>query len=235
VIQQDGATHTAQFAAARPKLMAAAIGILGDVGEAEDLMQETWIRWNGADRALVISPPAFLAVTITRLAINVAQSARKRRETAAGPWLPEAVDRAAGPDALAETNEAVERAIRLLLEKLTPAERAAYLLRKAFDYPYRRISEVLRLGVDHARQLVVRAHERLAGDRRQPVDPVVHRRLVRAFRTGARTGNLTGLEELLAADVAEASGWARRRSCHRSSRWPVCPAELANAGSGERS
>jgi RNA polymerase sigma factor (sigma-70 family) len=208
VIQKDDA---AVFAAARPKLMAAALGVLGDVSEAEDLVQETWIRWNRINRTVVISPPAFLAVTITRLAINVAQSARKRRETVAGSWLPETVDRSAGPDALAETNDAVERAVRLLLEKLTPAERAAYLLRKAFDYPYRRISEVLRLGTDNARQLVVRAHERLAGDRRQPVDPVVHRRLVRAFLTGARTGDLTDLEELLAAEV---SSRVRRPSGH---------------------
>nr|WP_296073761.1 sigma factor [uncultured Actinoplanes sp.] len=210
MIPTDAPSDTAVtvFDAARPKLMAAALGVVGDVGEAEDLVQETWIRWHRTDRAVVINPPAFLTVTITRLAINAAQSARRRRETVAGPWLPEIVDRGAGPETAAESNEAVERALRLLLERLTPAERAAYLLRKAFDYPYRRISEVLRLGADNARQLVVRAHERLTGDRRQAVDPATHRRLVDAFLAGARAGQLTGLENLLAAEVG---GRPRRR------------------------
>jgi hypothetical protein len=92
-------------------------------------------------------------------------------------------------------------AIRLLLTKLTPAERAAYLLRKAFDYPYRRISEVLHLEADHTRQLVRRADERIAAERCRPVDAAAHRRLVRAFLAAAQTGDLAGLEQLLAADV----------------------------------
>ncbi|NUP67226.1 MAG: RNA polymerase subunit sigma-24 [Nonomuraea sp.] len=189
------------FAAARPRLFGIALRVLDDVGEAEDVVQETWLRWERADRSDVVSPPAFLALTTTRLAINVTQSARRRRETSAGPWLPETVDRGVSPETSAERQEAVDGAIRLLLERLTPAERAAYLLRKAFDYPYRRISEILQLGADHARQLVRRAHEHLAAGRRRPVSSVAHRRLVRTFLAAARTGDLAELEDVLAADV----------------------------------
>ncbi|MEU7900242.1 sigma-70 family RNA polymerase sigma factor [Nonomuraea sp. NPDC049152] len=196
------------FVTARPRLFGIALRVLEDVGEAEDVVQEAWLRWERADRSGVISPPAFLAMTTTRLAINVTQSARRRREASTGPWLPETVDRSVSPETAAERHEAVDVAVRLLLEKLTPAERAAYLLRKAFDYPYRRISEILDLGADHTRQLVRRAHERLDTERRQPVDIAAHRRLVRTFLAAAQTGDLAELEELLAADVVSS---VRRR------------------------
>jgi RNA polymerase sigma-70 factor (ECF subfamily) len=189
------------FVAARPRLYAVAIRILGDVGDAEDVVQEAWLRWERADRSDVRSPSAFLAVTAARLAINVASSARRRHEAPAGPALPETADRGVGPELAAERHEAVDAAIRLMLGTLTPAERATYLLRRAFDYPYRRIADVLPVGVDHARQLVRRAHEGLAGGRRRPVDAATHRRLVRTFLSAARTGDLGELEKLLAADL----------------------------------
>ncbi|WP_443185739.1 sigma-70 family RNA polymerase sigma factor [Nonomuraea sp. 3N208] len=209
------------FATARPRLFAIALRVLEDVGEAEDVVQEAWLRWERADRSVVISPPAFLAMTTTRLAINVTQSARRRRETSAGPSFPETVDRSVSPETAAERHEAVDVAVRLLLEKLTPAERAAYLLRKAFDYPYRRISEILHLGADHTRQLVRRAHEHLATERRHPVNTTAHQRLVQTFLAAAQTGNLAELEALLAADVAryrsDDGDWRMRStisSCH---------------------
>ncbi|MGW0198016.1 sigma factor-like helix-turn-helix DNA-binding protein [Nonomuraea sp. NPDC003201] len=196
----DGATSV--FVGAAPRLFAIGLRVLKDVGEAEDVVQETWLRWARADRAVVISPPAFLALTTTRLAINVAQSARRRRETSVGPWLPETTDGAVSPETAAERREAVDSAILLLLERLTPAERAVYLLRVAFDYPYRRISEILHLGEDHARQLVRRARGHLATEGRHQVSTTAHRRLVRTFLAAAQTGDLAELEELLAADVA---------------------------------
>jgi RNA polymerase sigma factor (sigma-70 family) len=198
------------FVTTAPRLFAIARRVLGDVGEAEDVVQEAWLRWERADRSVVISPPAFLAMTTTRLAINVTQSARKRRETSVGPWLVEPVDHGVSLETAAERHEAVDAALRLLLEKLSPAERAAYLLRKAFDYPYRRISEVLHLGADHTRQLVRRAHEHIAAERRQPVNAIAHRRLVQTFLAAAQTGNLAELEELLAADVSARSTTAAR-------------------------
>ncbi|MEV4180649.1 sigma-70 family RNA polymerase sigma factor [Streptosporangium canum] len=198
--RRDGAVSV--FVSAAPRLFAIGLRVLQDVGEAEDVVQETWLRWARADRSVVISPPAFLALTTTRLAINVVQSARRRHETSAGPRLPETTDRSVSPETAAERREAVDTAIRLLLERLTPAERAAYLLRIAFDYPYRRISEILHLGEDHVRQLVRRARDHLATGRRHPVSATAHRRLVQTFLTAAQTGDLAELEELLAAGVA---------------------------------
>ncbi|GAA4906788.1 RNA polymerase sigma-70 factor (ECF subfamily) [Nonomuraea thailandensis] len=196
----DGAAAT--FVSAAPRLYAIGLRVLQDVGEAEDVVQETWLRWSRANRSIVVSPAAFLALTTTRLAINVTQSARKRRETSAGPWLPETPDQSVGPETAAERHEAIDGAIRLLLERLTPAERAVYLLRIAFDYPYRQIGEVLRLTEDHTRQLLRRARQHLANGRVHPVSAPAHQRLVRTFLAAAQTGGLADLEELLAADVA---------------------------------
>ncbi|MEV0623877.1 sigma-70 family RNA polymerase sigma factor [Nonomuraea sp. NPDC050404] len=190
------------FVTVRPRLFAIAYRYLQDVGEAEDVVQETWLRWDRADRSVVANPPAFLATTATRLAINVARSAWRRRETSVGPVLLEELGHGgAGLETAAERYEAVDLTVRLLLEKLSPAERAAYLLRKAFDYPYQRISELLGLGVVHTRQLVRRAHTRLAEDRCRPVDTITHQRLVRAFLIAAHTGELDGLEKLLVAGL----------------------------------
>jgi RNA polymerase sigma-70 factor, ECF subfamily len=189
------------FVSARPRLFQIAYRILGSVSEAEDIVQEVWLRWQGTDRTVVISPPPFLATTTTRLAINVVQSARRRRETYVGPWLPEPVDSGVDPETGAERGETIEFAVLLLLERLTPTERAAYVLREGFDYPYRQIAEILQLSVANTRQLVRRARKRIAVERCQSVRPVAHRRLVQAFLAAAQGGNLADLEDLLAADV----------------------------------
>ncbi len=221
----------AVFVTARPRLFGIALRILGDAGEAEDVVQDAWLRWERADRSVVASPPAFLAMTTVRLAVNVTQSARRRRETCAGPWLPETVDHGVGPQAAVERQEEVDGAVRLLLATTTPAERAAYVLRKAFDYPYRRISGVLRLNAAHARQLVRRAGERIAAGRRQPVDATAHRRLVRAFLAAAQTGDLAALEKLLAADVAGRTGPAPSRAVvRRGTTFPAVSRVVAPAG-----
>lgn len=194
---------TATFLRTRPRLLKIAYQILGDVCEAEDVVQEAWLRWQGTDRTVVVSPPALLATTTTRLAINVAQSARRRRESSVGSWLAEPVDTNASPETLAEQQEAVDQAVLLLMQALTPTERAAYILREGFGYPYRQISAVLHLGVANTRQLVRRARQRLTTDRRRrPVDSVAHRQLVQAFLAAARAGNLPGLEELLSAGTS---------------------------------
>ena len=205
-------TDNSVYIAIRPRLHAVALRVLGDVDEAEDVAQEAWLRWERADRSNVVSPSAFLSVTASRLAINVALSARRRHETPASSWLPDAVDRETGPETQAERHDAVDAAIRLMLERLTPAERATYLLRTAFDYPYRRISEVLGLGADHARQLVRRAQEALSAGRRRTVDAATHRRLVRTFLAAARTGDLAELEALLAAGLPAPAPHDGRRS-----------------------
>ncbi|MEU1182342.1 sigma factor-like helix-turn-helix DNA-binding protein [Streptomyces sp. NPDC005820] len=205
------------FVRARPGLLRIAGRIVGNTGEAEDVLQETWLRWQGTDRTVVSNPPALLRTTTVRLAINVVQSAWRRRESCASGWLPDSVDTGATPEAVAERQDAVERAVLLLMETLTPRQRAAYVLREGFGYSYSRISEVLCLSVVNARQQVVRAQERLEdrNRRRQPVDPAAHRRLVQAFSTAARSGDFTNLERVLTADaecavVAGAMRWKSR-------------------------
>src|ERR1700712_4925459 len=150
-------TALTTFTALRPRLFGIAYRMLGSVGEAEDIVQETWIRWQGTDRSGGREASAFLATTATRLAITLAQSARARHETYVGPWLPEPVDTSADPALGAERAEALELAVVLLLERLSPAERAAYVLHEAFGYPFRQIAEMLETSEANARQLGARA------------------------------------------------------------------------------
>lgn len=189
------------FAAQRRRLFGIAYRMLGTVADAEDIVQETWIRWQAADRALVEEPAAFLATITTRLSINVLQSARVKRETYVGPWLPEPVSTDDDPALGAERAEALEFAILLLLERLTPTERAAYVLREAFDYPYPRIAEIISSSVVNARQLVSRARAHLASARHADVEPGSRRRLLEAFLVAAQRGDAAQLERLFAEDV----------------------------------
>ena len=192
---------TAPFSALRGRLFGIAYRMLGSVAEAEDVVQEAWLRWQATDRSAVVDPAAFLVTTTTRLAINVAQSARARREIYVGPWLPEPVDTSSDPALGAERGEALELAVLLLLEKLAPAERAAYVLSEAFDYPYAQIAEVLSVSEVNARQLASRARKHLSNGRRDPAPASAQRRLLDAFLAAARAGDLDALERLFTADV----------------------------------
>nr|WP_317852578.1 sigma factor-like helix-turn-helix DNA-binding protein [Streptomyces venezuelae] len=128
-----------------------------------------------------------------------------RRETYVGPWLPEPVDTSADPYLGAERGEALELATLMLMEKLTPNERAAYVLRVAFDYGYGKIAEVLESTEPAARQLVSRARKHMTGERRKPVTAAAQRQLLNTFLTAARSGDMTTLERLFATDVASLS------------------------------
>ncbi len=175
--------------------------MLGSVAEAEDVVQDAWMRWQGADRRAVHNPAAVPTTTTTRLAIDAATSARSTRDTYVGPWLPEPVDTSADPTLGAERAEALDLAVLLLLAKLTPTERAAYVLREAFGYPYREIGAVLDTSEANARQLAGRARRHLASDRSTPARPPERRRLAEALLAAARDGDLAALERLLTADV----------------------------------
>src|SRR5262245_65814559 len=129
------------FTSVRPRLFWIAYRMLSSATEAEDLVQEVWLRWQTCDRAAVVNPAAFLATTTTRLAINTLQSARVRRETYIGPWLPEPVDTSADPYLGAERGEALEFAALLLMEKLTHNESAAYVFGEGLDLAYGRICD----------------------------------------------------------------------------------------------
>jgi len=196
---------TAEFEAVRPRLFGIAYRMLGSVAEAEDIVQEAWLRWQKYDRATVLEPSAFLTTVTTRLAINEAKSAHARRETYVGPWLPEPVDTSADPALGAERGEALELAVLVLLERLSPVERAAYVLREAFDYPYAQIATMLEITEANARQHVSRARRHLAEGRREPVGRDEQRRLLDAFLVAARVGDFDALEELLTADAVSYS------------------------------
>ncbi|GAA2501427.1 RNA polymerase sigma-70 factor [Winogradskya humida] len=196
---------TTLFMDVRPRLFGIAYRMLGSAGEAEDLVQDVWLRWQATDRGVVRNPGAFLATTTTRLAINELQSARARRETYVGPWLPEPVDTSADPFLGAERGEALELAVLMLMEKLTPHERAAYVLREAFDYPYPQIAEIVQSTEPAVRQLVSRARKHVAGERKIPVPEQAQRQLLVTFLEAARGGDLEALEKLFAADVASVS------------------------------
>jgi RNA polymerase sigma-70 factor (TIGR02957 family) len=195
----------AVFLAVRPRLFGIAYRMLSSAAEAEDLVQEVWLRWQNYDRKTVVTPAAFLATTTTRLAINALQSARVRRETYIGPWLPEPVDTSADPYLGAERGEALEFAALLLMERLTPGERAAYVLREAFDYPYAQIADILQSTEPAVRQLVSRARKHMTGERRTPASAEAQRELLISFVEAARTGDMTALERLFAADVTSLS------------------------------
>ena len=193
VSEQDAAA----FEAVRPRLFGVAYRILGGAAEAEEVVQDTWIRWHGTDRRAVRNATAFLTTASTRLALNIADSARARHEAANG-WMPEPIDAGADPTVEVEDDEALELAVRTLSERHSPSERAVFVLREAFDYPYRQVADVLGLSEANARQLLVRARARLASGRR-PAAGGDHRRLLAAFTAAADTGDLAPLEDLLAS------------------------------------
>ena len=193
------------FLRMRPRLFGIAYHMLGSAAEAEDVVQDAWLRWQTTDRSIVRDAAAFLATTATRLAINVMQSARARRETYVGASQPEPVDTSRDPRLAAERDEALVCGVRMLLEKLTPTERAAYILREAFDYAYRDIAHVLRLAEANARQVVTRARQRIASNRVTPTSSIEQERLLEAFIAAAQDGDVASLEHLFALDVVSAS------------------------------
>lgn len=187
------------FEGARPRLFGIARRVLGNEADADDVVQDAWMRWQGIDHSQVRDPVAFLVTMTARLALTVGQSARVRREIATGPLPFETVDRGADPSLDAERREALELALAELLEKLTPGERAAYVLREAFDYPHRTIAQALGVSEANARQLVTRARRHLSGEPRRRADAGELRRLADAFAAAARTGDLATLEHVLLA------------------------------------
>jgi RNA polymerase sigma factor (sigma-70 family) len=198
---ESGANGLAAFVGVRPRLFGIAFRILGSAAEAEDVVQDVWLRWQAIDRSAVLNAPAYLARATTRLAINDARSARSRHETYVGTWLPEPVDTGPSPQLEAERAEALEHAVLLLLETLSPAERAAYVLREAFNYRYRQIAGILRLGEAHIRQLVSRARKHVADRRRAPVRSSERPRLLDAFIAAAERGECDALEEQLRGSI----------------------------------
>src|ERR1700730_4855534 len=193
------------FVSVRPRLFGIAYRMLGSAAEAEDIVQDVWVRWQSTNRSVVQNPPAFLVKTTTRLCISLAQSAPSRREIYMGTWLPEPMDTSGDPGIGAERGEALKLAVLVLLEKLSPKERAAYVLREAFDYSFREIADILHMEEANIRQLVSRARKHIADSRRTPVSSEEQRRLLKAFLGAAQKGDMAALEGLFAEDVVSSS------------------------------
>lgn len=189
------------FLAQRSQLIRVARRITGSAAEADDVVQEAWLRWQRTDRTKVVNAAAFLTSTTTNLALNVIQSARYRRETLLP--VPGAEHATTDPDEdpgrHAERTGVTEEALALLLTRLTPGELAAYVLRRGFDYAYADLASLLGTSVANSRQLVSRAQARLRDDRVLTVSPVAGRRLTAAFLNASRTGDLGDLETVLTA------------------------------------
>lgn len=198
-------TALAEFEKARSRLFGIAYRMMGTATEAEDVLQDAWLRWQGTDHDAVRNPEAFLSTTVTRLSLNALTSARATRETYIGPWLPEPVSTAEDPALGADRAEALEMAVVVLLERLDPPERAAYVLREAFDYPYREIGALLETSEANARQLARRARDHIGRERESVVDPAERSRIMTAFVAAAEVGDLTALESVLTDDVVSVS------------------------------
>nr|WIW80125.1 ECF RNA polymerase sigma factor SigJ [Streptomyces aureus] len=200
-------TATPLFEEHRPVLMGIAYRMLGRVADAEDVVQDAWLRWSAADRTDVREPRGFLVRITTRLALDRLRRIKARGETYVGPWLPEPYVTDFGdtvPDAAerAVLADSVSLAVLVVMETLSPLERAVFVLREAFGYPYADIAAMLDRGEAAVRRLAARARRHV--DERRPrydVDPARRRDLTERFLDAAAGGDLAGLMELLAPDV----------------------------------
>ena len=195
-----GAVTADDYAALRPRLFAIAYRMLGSVAEAEDVVQDALLRAHGA-RTAIANPEAWLVAVTTRLSIDVLRSARVRRETYVGPWLPEPLVEDAAP-ARVEEAESVSMAFLVLLERLSPVERAVFLLRDVFAYSFAEIAEVVGKSEANVRQVLVRARRAIDAERPR-FEASAERRdqLAARFMEAASDGDLDGLVALLADDV----------------------------------
>jgi RNA polymerase sigma-70 factor (ECF subfamily) len=203
--------HVDDFEIHRELLFGVAYRMLGSAADAEDVLQEARLRWiaardasagdaDAADAATIRNPRGYLVTIVSRLCLDQLKSARARREVYVGPWLPEPVITSATDERVDAST--ISSAFLLLLERLAPAERAAFLLHEVFEYEYEEIARILDKSEDACRQLTSRARRHIAASRpRPPASREEHTRLLAAFATACATGDLGALESLLAADV----------------------------------
>jgi RNA polymerase sigma-70 factor (ECF subfamily) len=210
----------AEFQRHRPMLLGLAYRMLGSTGDAEDVLQDAYLRWRGVDRSGVREPRRYLARTVTRLALDRLRD-RKARDAYVGPWLPEPVVTAPSPfDPLetVEQRDSVSTATLYLMERLDPVERAVFVLRSAFDLPYDEIAAIVDRTPENSRQLYHRANARLADDRRRfAPSRREHAALLERFLVAAREGDLARLRSLLHDDaVAWSDGGGRTKAARKA-------------------
>lgn len=210
------ADRLARFEANRRRLFGLAYRLLGEATEAEDVVQDAYLRW--AASGDVADPEAWLAKVVTNLCLNRLTSARIRRESYVGPWLPEPVftkDGELGPLETVEQRDSVSFGVLVLLERLTPPERAVFVLREAFDYSHAEIAEALDVTEEHSRQIYRRARRHVGDERKRfDADSGQRARMLERFLAATVHGDLAGLERLLSEDVvtwADGGGIAAAR------------------------
>jgi RNA polymerase sigma-70 factor (ECF subfamily) len=214
--------NTGQFEAYRPLMFSIAYRMLGSATEAEDIVQDAYLRYQSSDVEAIVSPKAFLSTVVTRLCLNQLESAHNQRESYIGPWLPEPVltpvDDLSTPAQVAELHESISMAFLTLLEQLSPLERAVLLLRQVFDYEYAEIAEMLGKEEAACRQIFSRARKHLSEGRpRFKPSEEAHRQILGQFVQAATTGELDGLMQVVADDVllwADGGGKARGAALH---------------------
>ncbi len=194
-----------RFEASMPRLEAIAYRLLGSASEAEDAVQDTFLRWQAADVDRIEVPEAWLTKVLTNLCLNQLTSARARRETYVGQWLPEpllAGDPMLGPAETAEQRESLSYAVLTLLERLSPNERAVYVLKEAFGYTHREIAEILDITEAAGQQIFHRAKKHVAdGKARTEIDEAAARRIVEEFLAAATSGQTDTLVRMLTTDA----------------------------------
>ena len=203
-MNKAGTKETEAFDKVRPRLWGLAYRMLGSTADADDAVQDTWLRWQGAGRAQIKSPEAWLTSVCSRLCIDMLRAAHRTRVDYVGPWLPEPLlgEPAASPDETVELASSLSVAFLLLLERLSPVERAAYLLHDVFDHGYDDIAAVLEKKPDACRQLVSRARKHLKdGKARFPESSDGQERLLAEFLAALRSGETDQLVSLLAEDA----------------------------------
>jgi RNA polymerase sigma-70 factor (ECF subfamily) len=232
------------FLGLRSSLFGVAYRMLGSATEAEDILQEAYLRWARRADGDIEAPNAYLTTIVTRLCIDQLRSARVRRQSYKGPWLPEPVEaHAPGPGESAELADSLSLAFLVLLEELQPVERAAFLLHDVFDYPYDEIAGIVDRTEAACRQLVSRARRRVDEPRRRFDSDRSHgRELTRRFLTACGTGDLEGLLALLTDDVVVWTDWGGKVRAalrpvtgpHRSARFLLSVASRTPAGASVR-
>lgn len=186
----------------RSLLFTVAYEMLGSAADAEDVVQETWLRWDGVDRVIVRDPRAYLVRVVTRQALNRLRTRARRREEYVGEWLPEPLLTAPDVAEDVELAESVSMAMMTVLETLGPTERAVFVLREVFETPYEEIAEAVAKTPAAVRQIAVRARNHVAARRpRVAVDRTEQRAVVERFLTAVQTGDVQGLLDVLAPDV----------------------------------
>ncbi|RBQ15621.1 RNA polymerase sigma-70 factor [Spongiactinospora rosea] len=190
------------FETHRRHLWGVAYRILGTVADADDAMQETWLRWERADQAAVEDVRAYLTTTVSRVCYDMLTSARAKRESYVGQWLPEPVVEELGPEDRATLDDSISLALLAVLERLTPAERTSFVLHDVFDVPFEEIADIVGRSTGAVRQLASRARVRVReyGPRRTP-ERSAHLKVVAAFAAAAASGDLPGLVAALDPDV----------------------------------